>query len=127
MSLGLPLSSKFVDTKTGQASADVKGWLQRVDNALILTGPVTDGHIIVSDGGNNAGDGGPVPVGGITQLTGDVTAGPGSGSQAATIANNAVTFAKMQDIATQTAIGRNTAGTGDPESVTISQMLDWTP
>jgi hypothetical protein len=30
-------------------------------------------------------------VGGITQLTGDVTAGPGSGSQAATLANTAVT------------------------------------
>lgn len=34
-------------------------------------------------------------VGGITQLTGDVTAGPGSGSQAATIANLAVTNAKI--------------------------------
>lgn len=32
---------------------------------------------------------------GITQLTGDVTAGPGNGSQAATIANNAVTTAKI--------------------------------
>ena len=30
-------------------------------------------------------------AGGITQLTGDVTAGPGSGSQAATLANTAVT------------------------------------
>jgi hypothetical protein len=29
--------------------------------------------------------------GGITELTGDVTAGPGSGSQAATLANTAVT------------------------------------
>lgn len=37
-----------------------------------------------------------VPVDtGITQLTGDVTAGPGSGSQAATIANLAVTNAKI--------------------------------
>lgn len=32
---------------------------------------------------------------GITQLTGDVTAGPGSGSQAATIANDAVTTVKI--------------------------------
>jgi hypothetical protein len=31
------------------------------------------------------------PSGGITQLTGDVTAGPGSGSQVATLANTAVT------------------------------------
>lgn len=33
----------------------------------------------------------PVAAGGIDQLTGDVTAGPGSGSQAATLANTAVT------------------------------------
>src|SRR5262245_35735912 len=44
-----------------------------------------------------------------------------------TVPDNAITFAKMQDIATQTLIGRNTAGTGDPESVTISQALDWLP
>ncbi len=31
------------------------------------------------------------PAGGITQLTGDVTAGPGSGSQVATLANSGVT------------------------------------
>jgi len=41
----------------------------------------------------------PLSVGGggsgITQLTGDVTAGPGSGSQATTIANGAVTDAKI--------------------------------
>jgi hypothetical protein len=34
---------------------------------------------------------------GINQLTGDVTAGPGTGSVAATIANNAVTTAKIAD------------------------------
>jgi hypothetical protein len=40
---------------------------------------------------------------GITQLTGDVAAGPGSGSQAATIANNAVTTAKINGSAVTTA------------------------
>jgi hypothetical protein len=34
---------------------------------------------------------------GINQLTGDVTAGPGSGSQVATIANSAVTTSKIAD------------------------------
>ncbi len=102
------------------------------DANLQVIGPpggVTSGNVAIFDGtsGNVIADGGPPSSGGITQLTGDVTAGPGSGSQAATIANNAVTFAKMQDIATQRAIGRDTAGTGDPEEVTISQMLDWTP
>jgi hypothetical protein len=58
---------------------------------------------------------------GITQLTSDVTAGPGSGSQAATIAANAVTNAKLADMATQTFKGRTTAGTGDPEDLTATQ------
>lgn len=47
-------------------------------------------------------------------LTGDVT-GTGTGSFAATIANNTVTLAKMADMATASFIGRNTASTGDPE------------
>jgi len=39
----------------------------------------------------------------------------------AQITDNAVTFAKMQDISTDTFIGRDTAGTGDPEEVTAAQ------
>ena len=46
--------------------------------------------------------------------TGDVT-----GSTALTIANDAVTFAKMQNINTAKVIGRTTAGTGNPEEVSI--------
>jgi hypothetical protein len=42
--------------------------------------------------------------------TGDVT-----GSTALTIAANAVTLSKMADMATDSFIGRDTAGTGDPE------------
>lgn len=38
---------------------------------------------------------------------------------------NLWTFAKLQQIATQRAAGRNTAGTGDIEEVTASQLLDW--
>ena len=52
-------------------------------------------------------------------LTGDVT-GSGTGSFAATVANNAVSLAKMADIATDTLIGRATAGTGDPEAITCT-------
>lgn len=47
-------------------------------------------------------------------LTSDVT-GSGSGSFAATIAANAVGLTKLADIATASFLGRNTAGTGDPE------------
>lgn len=47
-----------------------------------------DGTTITATGGVISAPGG---SGGVTQLTGDVTAGPGSGSQAATLANTAVT------------------------------------
>ena len=47
-------------------------------------------------------------------------------SASVTIANNSVTYAKLQDIsATKRVIGRNTAGSGDPEEVTATQILDW--
>jgi hypothetical protein len=48
-------------------------------------------------------------------LTGDVTAA--ADSNATTIANDAVTLAKLANLATDTVIGRTTAGTGDPEAV----------
>jgi len=59
---------------------------------------------------------------GITELTGDVTAGPGSGSQAATIANDAVTNAKAANMVQATLKGRaDGAGTGDPTDLTANQ------
>tara|TARA_R100001463_G_scaffold28613_1_gene65535 strand:+ start:535 stop:2169 length:1635 start_codon:yes stop_codon:yes gene_type:complete len=49
--------------------------------------------------------------------TGDVT-----GATALTIADDAVTNAKSANVATQTIKGRNTAGTGDPEDLTSTQV-----
>ncbi len=55
--------------------------------------------------------------GGITALTSDVTAS-GSGSVAATIANDAVTYAKMQNVsAADKILGRSTSGSGDVEEI----------
>ena len=52
-------------------------------------------------------------------LTGDVT-GSGTGSFAATIANSAVTYAKIQNIsATNRILGRSTAGAGVVEEITV--------
>jgi len=53
-------------------------------------------------------------------LTGDVT-GSGTGSFAATVASDAVTNAKLANVATSTFKGRATAGTGDPEDLTATQ------
>lgn len=63
---------------------------------------------------------------GINELTGDVTAGPGSGSQVATIAPAAVTLAKIQDFATDRLVGRDTAGTGPAEAITVGGGIEFT-
>lgn len=56
----------------------------------------------------------------ITALTSDVTAS-GPGSAAATIAAQAVTNAKLANVATATFKGRTTSGTGSPEDLTVAQ------
>lgn len=53
-------------------------------------------------------------------LTGDVTASQGSNTT--TIANNSVTLAKMDDVATSTVFYRKTVGTGDPEVQTLATL-----
>lgn len=53
-------------------------------------------------------------------LTGDVT-GSGTGSFAATIANDAVTYAKMQNVsATDRVLGRSSSGAGNVEEITMT-------
>jgi len=61
----------------------------------------------------------------LRALTGDVT-GSGLGDIAATIAADVVTFAKMQNIGTDTLVGRDTAGTGDPESIGVTGGIEFT-
>lgn len=43
-----------------------------------------------------------------------------------TVDINTVDFTRLADMNTQRLLGRNSAGIGDPEEVTISQSLDWT-
>lgn len=61
----------------------------------------------------------------ITALTGDVTTS-GPGSAVATIANNAVTLAKIQTLTTDRLLGRDTAGTGNAEQLTVGGGIEFT-
>ncbi len=56
-------------------------------------------------------------------LTGDITAS--AGSNATSIANDAVTFAKMQNITSDRLLGRDTAGSGDAEELTVSGGIEF--
>ena len=77
---------------------------------------------------------GTIPAARMPALTGDVTSS--AGSVATTIANNAVTtakiiddavtFAKMQNIATDRLLGRDTAASGNVEEITVGGGLEFT-
>jgi len=101
------------------------------DNAVTFAKmqDISSGHLI---GRHSAGNGHPQSItidGGLelqganlrrAALTGDVTAS--AGNNATTIANDAVTNAKMANMAQATIKGRQAgAGTGDPEDLTASE------
>jgi hypothetical protein len=89
--------------------------LNDADRTLDLGGNLTiSGAATVS--GTNTGDQ-------TITLTGDVT-GSGTGSFATSIASDAVTFGKMQNIPTDSLIGRDTASSGDPESILLNATLE---
>ena len=109
---------------TGTNSGDQTSIVGITGTVAQFNTAITDGDLATGGGtatGTNTGDQ-------TITLTTDVT-GSGSGSFAATIANDAVTNAKLANMATATFKGRNTAGTGDPEDLstaTAKTMLDLT-
>lgn len=102
---------------TGSAADPVDLTAAQVSAVLGLgTLATQNGTFSGTSSGTNTGDQ-------TITLTGDVT-GTGAGSFAATVANDAVTFAKMQNIATDSLIGRDTAATGDPENIALNVTLE---
>lgn len=85
------------------------------EQAQDAIGAMVDTTLVYTDG---------TPLLSRAALTGDVTAP--AGSNATTIANDAVTYAKMQNASAASRIlGRKTSGSGDFEECTLSEILDF--
>ncbi len=103
-------------TQVGTFTVDAYGRLTAASNVTISI-PATG----VSDFNEAAQD----AIGTILvdSATIDFTYNDGTPSITAIVIDDSITFAKMQNIATNTLIGRSTASTGDPESITVSSGL----
>ncbi|MCK7557516.1 hypothetical protein MKQ70_21925 [Chitinophaga sedimenti] len=60
---------------------------------------------------------------GSISLTGPITGTSSTGTIATTITDDAVTFAKMQDVSTQRLLGRYSTGTGDVQEVSLGANM----
>ena len=99
------VANTFNGVFTNTNTADRTYTLQNANGTLAFLSDITG-----TNSGTNTGDQ-------TITLTGDVT-GSGTGSFAATIANSAVTLAKMANIATDSILGRASASTGVVEVLT---------
>lgn len=123
------LKHKFVSLKSDAPDTDLirpSNWNDEHDitlatDRLLGRDTVGDGaveEIVVTGGLEFTGSGGIRR----SALTGDVTAS--AGSNTTTIANDSVTYAKMQNVTTNNRlIGRGTSGAGDPEEITVGTGL----
>lgn len=131
---GFPGADLFLRGGDGAAGTGVdgnviidQGNLNLSSNNIINGGTIT-ATSFVGDLTGNADTATTWETGRTISLTGNVTGtsgtfdGSGNASITATIANEAVTLAKIQHIATDRLLGRTTAGTGDVEILTAAQV-----
>jgi len=117
-------TSDIVNVTLGHGAASVTtiaGDLKVTGNDIQDSG----GNVVVSSNGSGVGQftgslsGNAGTVTSIGNLTGDVT----SSNRATTIANDAVTYAKMQDVsATNVVLGRDSAGAGVVEEISAANL-----
>jgi len=127
----------LVDGDYGDVTVGGSGTTMTIDNDVVTFAKmqnITTDRLIGRDTAST-GDPEELTVGGgieftgsggiqTSALTGDVT--KSAGGTATTIANDAVTYAKMQNVsATSRALGRKTAGAGNTEELTLSELLDF--
>lgn len=105
----------------GAQAQDALNTLQSIRDALDREPPFAEDAAL--GGRVLALEAAPLPAVQTITLTTDVT-GSGTGSFAATIANDAVTYAKMQNVsALSRLLGRGDSGAGDPQEIILGTNL----
>lgn len=105
---------------TGQTTANA------ALNALLPSQASNAGKVLSTDGSNTswvaAGSAGTVTSVSVASTDLSVSGSPitASGTITLNVNNGAITLGKMADVATQTILGRNTAGTGSPEALSAA-------
>jgi hypothetical protein len=135
--VAVDLTEGITDGDKGDITVSGGGTTWTIDNGVVTFAKMANMSPTTIIGRYSVGAGAPeaitvgtsleVTVGGTLQrsaLTGDVTAT--AGSNATTIANNAVTFAKFQNISTDRLLGRDTAGSGNVEEISLNATLEFT-
>ena len=119
-------ASTILGNNTGSPAAPIALTTTQVKSLLaIAAGDVSGLATVATTGSASDLGGGTLPAARLPAFgSGDVSFAASGG--AGTIANNAVTLAKMADIATDRLIGRDTAGTGDPEALTVGGGIEFT-
>ena len=115
--VGSIAASNFSGSSSGTNTGDQTSIVGITGTTAEFNTALSDGSFATGGGtatGTNTGDQ-------TITLTGDVT-GSGTGSFAATISDNAVTLAKMADVASGTVFYRKTAATGNPEVQTLATL-----
>jgi hypothetical protein len=103
---------------------NVRGIRETSGPTYLDIGAVADGEYLIRSGSSIIGSAGTGGAGGVSVGDkGDITVT--ALGLTWTIDNGVVTLAKMADLATQRLVGRNTAGTGVPESLSVSTVVDW--
>ena len=117
---GAKYPSMFYDASSGVAVPTFQVGLATTEPGSATSTIAVKGTINANLTGDVSGSAGTVTS--IGNLTGDVT----SSNRATTIANDAVTLAKMQNISTSKILGRTTSSTGNVEQLsgaTVKTML----